>query len=276
MLSSVRFLVMARAVSAVAAACLSLAATQAEAATILPHRAIYALTLAKEQAEFGGLIDARGKLEFEWADVCDGWSVRQRAQIIVTHKDDSEIAFGWSINSWESKDGLSYRFFIRRLLADGEDLEVRGSAQIDGEGGAGEVHYTTPEERQEALPRGTIFPTQHSIEVIEAVESGTVPLWRVVFDGSGDEGLYGINVALARDLPPGLDASIDSPLLRGLPSWRVGVAYFGMESEAAEPEFEQDMRLFSNGVVDELLLDYGDFTLDGALADLVELPAPDC
>ena len=269
--------VLSRCLLAGAAAVVVLAVvSQANAAKFLPHRAIYALTLAKEQADFGAVVDARGKLQFEWEDVCDGWSVRQRTQIIVTHKDDSEVAFGWSLNSWESKDGLSYRFFIRRLLADGDSRETRGSATLDGDGGAGEATFTAPEERQVELPRGTIFPTQHSLEVIKAVESGEVPLWRVVFDGSGDEGLYGINVALARSLPPDLKASIDTPLVRGLPSWRVGVAYFGMESDAAEPEFEQEMRLFANGVVDNLLLDYGDFTLDAALADLEELPAPDC
>ena len=219
---------------------------------------------------------AEGRLEYEWDDVCDGWTVRQRTLLTMVHRSGQSFQSNWAINSWESKDGLSYRFFIRRLLAGGETLETRGSAKLEAEGGAGAASFTLPEERQIELPRGTIFPTQHSLEVIKAVESGEVPLWRVVFDGSGDEGLYGINVALARSLPPDLKASIDTPLVRGLPSWRVGVAYFGMESDAAEPEFEQEMRLFANGVVDNLLLDYGDFTLDAALADLEELPAPDC
>jgi len=48
------------------------------------------------------------------------------------------------------------------------------------------------------------------------------------------------------------------------------------EDVAAEPEYEQEMRLFANGVVDDLLLDYGDFTLDAELVDLVALPPPQC
>ena len=70
--------------------------------------------------------------------------------------------------------------------------------------------------------------------------------------------------------------SVSSPLLDGAASWQVSIAYFGMAEEATEPEYEQEMRLFDNGVVDELLLDYGDFTLDATLADLKESPAPDC
>ena len=258
------------------AVCLGLAAASAaDAAELLAHRAIYALTLAEDQADFGAVIDARGKLQFEWEGACDGWLVRQRAQIIITHEDDSEVTFGWSLNSWESSDGLSYRFFIRRLMADGSEEEVRGSAQI-AEDGSGEASFEMPEERSIALPSGTIFPTRHSIEVIDAVQAGEVPFWREVFDGSGEDGLYGINVALARDLPKDLPASIDTPLLADSVSWRVGVAYFGMEETASEPEFEQEMRLFDNGVIDELLLDYGDFTLEATLADIEELAAPDC
>ena len=253
-----------------------LAPSLAVAATILPHKAIYALRLSEDQPEFGGVADARGKLEFDWEDVCDGWAVRQRTHIIVTHRDGSEAAFGWSLNAWESKDGLNYRFFVRRIFATGDTEEIRGSASLDGPGGAGEALYSLPEEKRVPLPAGTIFPTQHSVEVIDAVEGGALPFWRVVFDGSGEEGLFGINVALARALGEESPPSLDSPLISDRPSWHVALAYFGMGEDATEPEYEQEMRLFANGVVDELLLDYGDFTLDARLANLEESPAPDC
>ena len=248
----------------------------AQAATIAPHKAIYALHLAEEQQRFGGVSDARGKLEFDWEDVCDGWAVRQRTHVIVTHRDGSEAAFGWTLNAWEAKDGLSYRFFLRRLFATGESEEIRGTATLSGPGGAGEAVYQQPEGRRIPLPAGTVFPTEHSLQVIDAVQGGALPFWREVFDGSGEEGLFGINVALARAIEPGSPTSLDSPLLVDVPSWQVGIAYFGMGEEASEPEYEQEMRLFANGVVDELLLDYGDFTLDARLADLQDSPAPDC
>ncbi|MCG8355420.1 MAG: cell envelope integrity EipB family protein [Kiloniellales bacterium] len=247
----------------------------AEAASFLPHRAIYGLTLAKEKHAMG-VTSARGKLEFEWKDVCDGWSVRQRTRIIVTHADGSEVDFGWKLNAWESKDGLRYRFFIRREYADGESEEVRGAARLDGPGEGGEATYELPAERSVRLPRGTIFPTQHSLVVLDALETESVPLWRVVFDGSGEEGLFGINAVMAQSLPPEAETSLESPLIDDQPSWRLLVAYFGMEAEATEPQYEQAMRIFANGVVDELLLDYGDFTLDASLADLTALPAPGC
>ena len=242
-----------------------------------PHRAIYGLRLAKSQPGGAAVTSARGKLEFEWSDVCDGWSIRQRTRIIVTHADGSEIDFGWTLTAWEAKDGLSYRFFIRRLFGGGGEETMRGEARLDGPGLGGTASYVEPEEQTVTLPKGTVFPSQHNFLVIDAAEAGALPLWRTVFDGSGDDGgLYGVNVALAAAMPPGAALSLDAPLLHEAPSWRVVVAYFDPEDESAPPAFEQQLRLFANGVVDELVLDYGDFTLDAELVDLEPLPPPDC
>ncbi len=248
----------------------------AGAGAFVPHKAVYGLKLAKEQRGPGPVNSANGKLEFEWKDVCDGWSVRQRTHIIVTHADGSEVAFGWTLNAWESKDGLNYRFFIRRLYGSGQVEEVRGSAKLEGPGQGGEAVFSQPEDRSMVLPKGTIFPTQHSLAVLSSIEAKDLPLWRVVFDGSGEEGLFGINAALAHSMPSQSKTSIDDPLLTEQPSWRLLVAYFGMDEEASEPQYEQEMRLFGNGIVDELLLDYGDFTLDASLVDVEALPPAGC
>lgn len=101
-------------------------------------------------------------------------------------------------------------------------------------------------------------------------------MWRVVFDGSGDEGLFGINAALAHALPPGTASVLNAPLLDDRPSWRVVIAYFGLDDPSSEPKYEQAVRIYDNGVIDELLLGYRNFTLHARLIDLESLPAPDC
>ena len=246
-------------------------------APMVAHRAIYGMTLAKSKPGGGGIADAKGKLEFEWSDVCDGWAVRQRARIFVTHGDGSTIDFGWTLNTWEAKDGLSYRFFIRRLHAAGDEETLRGEAQLDAPGGAGHATYSEPEEKRIDLPKGTIFPTQHSFQIIEAAAADNLPLWRTVFDGSGDEGgLFGVNVVRSAVVPPDMLPSLDVPLLTEATSWRAIIAYFGMAESDTEPEYEELARVYDNGVVDELLLDYGDFSLDAVLVDLEALPDPAC
>lgn len=250
------------------------AAAMPTGVTLAPHRAVYALSLGSLESS-SAVIDAAGRFEFEWRDVCDGWTVSQKFRIGLLYEGGVSVTFGWSLSSWESKDGNRYRFFIRRFDGSGLTETVRGEAEL-GEDGSGTAVFHTPEEREVALPAGTLFPTRHTMHVLARAESGDVPVWTLVFDGSGDEGLFGVSAALSRRLAPNTPTRLSSSLLRGIPSWRVDLAFFATGEENAEPEQEQGLRLFANGVVDEMRLDYGDFVLDADLTELTSLPSPDC
>jgi hypothetical protein len=153
---------------------------------------------------------------------------------------------------------------------------VRGEARLRGPGAGGVATFSEPEGREIDLPKGTMFPSVHSLLLLEAAERGEYPLGRVVFDGSGDEGIFFVNAAMSEALPADAKLPIDSPLLRGQKSWRLSLAYFGMDESVAEPEHEQALRLYANGIVDELILDYGDFALRASLETLEELPGAGC
>jgi hypothetical protein len=111
---------------------------------------------------------------------------------------------------------------------------------------------------------------------MEAAAKGELPLWRTVFDGSGDDGRFGVNAALTETLAADAPKGFESPLLRGQKSWRLRLAYFGMDETVSEPEHEQGLRLYANGIVDEMLLDYGDFVLSAELGVLEALPEIEC
>ncbi|MFQ5772917.1 MAG: EipB family protein [Kiloniellaceae bacterium] len=243
---------------------------------ITPHRAVYQLSLAKAAGGGNSVTQAHGKLEFQWADVCTGWAVSQRTRVQMVSAEGRVIDFGWTLSAFEAKDGLRYRFFIRRLNAGATSEELRGEARLRGPGAGGLATYSEPEPREVVLPKGTLFPTAHSLVLMDAAERGEMPLWRSVFDGSGDEGLFGVNAALSQSLPADRELRFDSPLLRGQRSWRLHLAFFGTDETVAEPEHEQALRLFANGVVDELVLDYGDFALRADLEFLEALPPPGC
>ncbi len=241
----------------------------------LPHRAVYDLSLAKSRSN-GSVVQAHGKLEFEWADICSGWTVSQRTRVQMLTTAGQTFDFGWSLNALETRDGRRYRFFIRRFNADRTTEEVRGEARLPEPGARGLAVFAKPEARKVRLPKGTLFPTAHSLLLIEAAAKGELPLWRTVFDGSGDDGRFGVNAALTRALPAEAPNRFDSPLLHGQASWRLRLAYFGMDESVAEPEHEQALRLYANGVVDEMLLDYGDFVLRADLGVLEALPELEC
>jgi hypothetical protein len=241
---------------------------------LAPHKAVYSLSLGSLQSS-SPVIEAAGRFEFEWRDVCDGFAVSQKFRIALLYDDGISVSFGWSLSSWEAKDGRRYRFFIRRFDGSGLTESVSGEAEL-GADGSGRAVFQAPEAREIELPAGTLFPTHHTLHVLARAEAGEVPIWTQVFDGSGDEGLFGVSAALSRRLAPSAPARISSPLLDDVPSWRVDLAFFDPDEQDAEPEQEQGLRLFANGVVDEMRLDYGDFVLDADLTELIALPAPDC
>lgn len=255
-----------------------LAAGPREAAavvTVAPHRAVYALEIGKIRSN-SSVARAEGRLEYEWDDVCDGWSVRQKTLLTVVHRDGQEIQSNWTINSWESKDGLRYRFYVRRFRPDGVVVSVRGTAELDGPGLGGQATFHDPEERVLELPAGTVFPTNYSLEMIDLAEHGTFPAWRVMFDGFGGEELQGVSAAMIGPVAAGELPGVESALLSDLRSWRIRLAFFPLSRRSPEPDREQGFRVFANGVVDELVIDYGDFTIDADLEAISPLPAPNC
>ena len=261
---------------ALAVALLALAAGEVSAAvTIAPHKAVYALELGQAHSE-SQVTQAEGRLEYEWDDVCDGWTVRQRTLLTMVNRSGQSIQSNWAINSWESKDGLKYRFFVRRFHASGSIESVRGHAELDGPGEGGRAVYFDPEERVVELPEGTVFPTNYSLQMMALAEQDRLPVWRIMFDGFGEEELLGVNAAMVATLAAGEAASLDSAMISDLPSWRVRLAFFPLDRRTPEPDREQGFRVFSNGIVDELVIDYGDFSIDADLEDLSSLPQATC
>ncbi len=245
------------------------------AVTIAPHRAVYALELSRARSG-SNVTQAEGRLEYEWDDVCDGWTVRQRTLLTMVHRNGQPIQSNWAINSWESKDGLRYRFFVRRFHANGTVESVRGHAELDGPGLGGRAVFYDPEERVISLPEGTLFPTNYSLEMMTLAEEDRLPVWRVMFDGFGDEELLGVSAAMVSALAAGESASLESAMIADLPSWRVRLAFFPLDRRTPEPDREQGFRVFANGIVDELIIDYGDFSIDADLEALSSLPEASC
>ena len=246
-----------------------------QAAGFLPHRAVYDLDL-KWTGSDSSISQAGGLYEFEWAEACDGWTVMQRSRIDVIYSTGDQIDFGWTMNSWESRDGTRYRFFIRKLQSGASVEEIRGDARLSKDGKGGVVNFVLPDARQVPLPPGTVFPTLHSLELMSALEDGSLPLWRIVFDGTGDEGIYGVSAVLARSFEPEQVATLASPLTAGRRAWQVELAFFELGDNQELPEQEQTVRLLEDGITDEIELDYGDFALDGRLVEIEALPISDC
>lgn len=81
---------------------------------VRPHRAVYSMTLATAKNS-SGVVAAHGALSFEWGDSCDGWTIEQRSKLqLVFAQNAEEVEITTNYITWESKDGTSYRFKVRK------------------------------------------------------------------------------------------------------------------------------------------------------------------
>ncbi|MGH6932756.1 MAG: cell envelope integrity EipB family protein [Dongiaceae bacterium] len=254
--------------------CLFAQVGSAQAIEPAPHRAVYEMSLQSGSGR-SEVSDVSGTMLYEWQDSCDGWSLTQRTAMRLLYATGDELDLGWNLVSWESKDGMRYRFFVRKLENGELTEEFRGEARLDGKGEGGTAEYSLPEKRTVKLPVGTLFPSHHTFALIERIEANERLFWATVFDGSDGEGLFDVNAVVANRLPAESETTGTREMLKEIPSSRVHLAFFDAKATATEPEHEQTLRLYYNGVVEDLVLDFGDFEVAAKLKELKKL-APPC
>jgi hypothetical protein len=258
---------------AIVSLCLGGVWIPASAFQVVPHRAVYDLSFGGSNGR-GDVVDVTGTMAFDWEDSCDGWNVTQRTVMSFAYSSGDTIDVGWNVVTWEAKDGLRYRYFVRNFENGEVKEEFRGEARLDGPGESGVAQYSLPQGLTVALPAGTLFPTAHTIELLKRIEAGDSFFWATIFDGFNEDGLSDINAVVTTRHKTEAAAPGRLPLLAATPSTGVRLAFFDHANESAEPDQEQQFRLHLNGIVETIVFDFGDFNVDGKLRELKELPSP--
>lgn len=253
------------------------AGASAQTAELVPHRAAYVLSLGT--AKSGGVVSVDGAMTVDWQETCDGWTMSQRMRFRLSDAEGEAADNDISFSSWEARDGTAYRFTMR-TMTDGETTdELRGGATLAGHGKGGKAVFTSPSDEVVELPPGTLFPTLHTLMLIEQARSGARSWARPVFDGATVDGAMEVNAAIGAQLqrtPSDSGPGIAAALL-DVPSWRVRLAFFRTDDPgASEPEYETELRLYDNGVGSDFLFDYPEFTIRARLEKLEPVPRPRC
>jgi hypothetical protein len=217
----------------------------------------------------GNTVDVRGAMYLELAETCDGWTVSQRVRMTLYATQGGEIDTDSNFSSWESQDGKSYRFTVRNLRNGKVAEEFRGDANLEGPGRSGKATFTAGATFD--LPKGTLFPTEHMVKLIAEAQKGSSRLSRIIFDGATLDGPLEVNAIIGSPIKPSGDDRLTDRA-----SWPVRMAFFPIQSQQAEPDYEVEVRLNDNGVSNRVLLDYGDFTVNAALEKIEPLPKPKC
>jgi hypothetical protein len=236
-------------------------------APLLAHKALYTLTL--DHAAGNDVVAARGTMGYEVIDACDGWAVRQRLQMTITNSDGQDIDMASDYATWESKDGLKFRYHMRQTTDTAVTSQTDGEALLPKAGGAGEAHYTSPHDSTSALPAGTVFPMAHTAAIIAAARDKKHFLTLPLFDGTDENGVEDSFIVVLDWKPP---MPVAWPALSPLPSTRVNIAFFDHPEAAVTPTYEVAMRYWENGVADDMKMNFGDFVMRAKMKEFTPQP----
>jgi hypothetical protein len=250
------------------------AAQPAPGVQIAAHRALYTMSLAGSKTD-SGVTGANGTMGYQWGETCDGWTIEQRYKLTINYAESQDVAIVSNFVTWESKDGLRYRFNQKETRNGTVDEEIRGSAQLDGPGKGGTITFDKPQPQTMKLPPGTLFPSAHTILLLQRAQAGDNFMSRQVFDGATVEGAVLVSAVIGAKVPPDPNDPIKNPILQH-PGWRVRLAFFPADPSVEKPDYELGMLLLDNGISRDMVIDYGDYTIKAKLDTIEALGKPHC
>ncbi len=260
---------------AISAALTPMSVRDAAAGALAPHRALYSMHLSKSSGD-GGLSAARGVMTYEFRDQCDGWTVESRVYLRLQYDGSKEIENVRSLMTWESKDGLGFRFRVNESQNGKPVQEIKGVAVLDGEGEGGVVEYSKPTRNKVNLPKGTLFPTAHINALITLSAGGGNHLTKSIFDGATLDNPYEVSAVIGKDKDgPKLSKKVLEKLADTL-RWRARLAYFPVRDKSSTPEMELGVEFRADGIVETILQDFGDYGVEARLDQIEMLEKPGC
>lgn len=247
----------------------------AGAASLAAHRAVYDLSL-KSATERSGISGMVGRMVYEFnGNACEGYTVSFRFVTEIATGEDSRVT-DQQTTTFEDIRNRTFRFVTRSFVNQQLDREIRGGATIEGD----EMQVTLEQPEKLALDLAVArFPTEHMIEMINHAKNGERFYESRIYDGSddGDRSMITTTIMGAKQPVESDDTEAKSAGdLADDAFWPVSMSYFEEDSQGdGLPVYSIAFKLYENGVTRDLTMDYGDFVLEGRLAqlDMFE-PAP--
>ena len=248
---------------------------------IVPHRAVYEISLARSD-QGSGVSTAAGRMVFEiTGSSCSGYNMRQRMVVNIGDEEGNVGILDFRITTFESGDGDTYTFESRTTLNSAEVEAVEGEATRSGSDV--EVKLTQPEAKTVRLTGDTLFPSQHLQAILDAALDQRRFVTAEIYEGAGDgDKSDDATASIGRPLQPGAHGTLQA----GVRRWPISVGYFDHDGSGKAdpktalgeqlPSYQMQFTLFENGVTNDLVMDYGNYALAGLLQSIEPLAASDC
>jgi hypothetical protein len=258
-------------------------AAAAGTAGLAAHRAVYEITLDKAKAG-AGVAELSGRMVYELTgNACEGYTQTMRFVTRMTSPEGEASINDLRSTTVEDAATRNFKFSSSQYRDDQLTEQTTGDARRDGQNGPTKVEIAKPKKVAIDVPSSALFPVQHSIAMLEAAQAGKSIFAADLYDGSEKgEKVYATTAVIgARQAPgktPKLPEVKNADRLAALAAWPVSLSYFDKKSDKSDaaPSYELAFLFFENGVSQRLFIDYGDFSIRGALKDLVFLDTPPC
>lgn len=247
------------------------------------HQAQYHLRTSKLRRD-GEIRNVSGNLYVDYIAACTGWdSVSDFTLQIIYRDSDDVFAYHSAERFFEHYDASLFRFSSQEMVNGQEINRMRGEARRRAHSGADYLlQVTEPEEHEEALPSGIVFPMGQLALILERLTADETLMSMEVFTGNLDNGLLLYNVVVGRFLSrsdieqrladyPGAAGDVAAD------GYRLHLAAYKKGTTEPEPEFEMTLTLLENGIMLDFEIDYRDYSLQATPETLrLNPPAEDC
>jgi len=266
-----------------AAAQTAQALTPGKPVELAPHRAIYEMRLG-DADQNSGIIAVKGRMVFEFqGNACDGYTQNMRFVTEITDKRGTSTLTDLRSSNWEDGAGERFRFNTQHYRDRNLKEIVKGDAKRDLKMHDVSVALSKPSKQKLKLSDQVLFPNQHSMKLLRNALAGKTIFRARIYDGSEQgQKVFDTTSVIGKqgltEKSKAFPAVANAKRLDGVQSWPVAISYFkdGKATGEELPVYELAFRFYANGVSRNLLINYGDFTIRGALKEIEFYKADNC
>src|SRR3990172_3435710 len=180
-----------------------------EPSKLAPHRAIYEMSLDDARTA-SGITGIDGRMVFEFTgSECDDYSLNMRMVTQMTDSQGQTNLTDLRSSTWEQGDGTKFRFQSAQYLNDKLGDVTMGRAVRETPNEAVKGKLSQPSHAEIDLAGQGLFPTQHSLALIDAARTGQALFQARIYDGS-EKGrkVYDTTAFIGTMVEPGADAKL--------------------------------------------------------------------
>ena len=243
---------------------------RARQAGFVPHKALYEIRMTSKNSS-AKVSNIHGKMMYEWQPSCDAWISNHRFDMTYEYIETPPIRITSDFSNYESFDGKNFDFTSTRKSNDMILSEIHGNVSGDMRKGGGKAMYKKPETLEFELPQGTLFPIAHTLDVLDKIKAGKKFYKATIFDGSDENGPVEVNSFIGKEteykIPDEYKEYIDKDLVESK-GWKIRLAFFPLNKYEMTSDYEMSLIFHENGVISDILIEYGDFSVAQKLVAL--------